>query len=289
LRRSTKTSLPKSTRKFSISAEASSSRPSAHEGTSRSTFLKLASATVFVANTRPACAYVDEAYATKVFQLASRSAVFIGNFAVDKDGTEVSEGVGSGVIWDKSGHVVTNYHVVTKLAKDKSGSQIARVGVLQPDGKTFTMYDAKIVGLDTYTDLAVLKIVSPPESLQPVMVGTSRDVRVGQSCYAIGNPFGLGATLTAGLVSGLNRTIPSPAGRPINGVIQTDAAINAGNSGGPLLDSYGRLIGLNTATFTRQGTGLSSGVNFALPVDTVYRAVPQLVKNYGMTQYPPRP
>eukprot|EP00242_Pyramimonas_sp_CCMP2087_P010222 CAMPEP_0198211204 /NCGR_PEP_ID=MMETSP1445-20131203/22686_1 /TAXON_ID=36898 /ORGANISM="Pyramimonas sp., Strain CCMP2087" /LENGTH=285 /DNA_ID=CAMNT_0043885417 /DNA_START=168 /DNA_END=1025 /DNA_ORIENTATION=+ len=256
----------------------------------RSTLLRLATATAFLClSTPPASAFVDEAYATRVYELANRSAVFIGDFSVDKDGKETSEGVGSGIIWDKGGHIVTNYHVVAKLAKDKSGKQIARVGVLGPDGKTYTNYDAQIVGMDAYTDLAVLKIDAPPDSLQPITVGTSSDLRVGQSCYAIGNPFGLGATLTAGLVSGLNRTIPSPAGRPITGAIQTDAAINAGNSGGPLLDSYGRLIGINSATFTRSGSGLSSGVNFALPVDLVYKSVLPMVTNYGMTQYPPKP
>lgn len=223
---------------------------------------------------------MDEQASIAVFEQSSRSVVFIGNLATQKDGTEKNEGIGSGVIWDKAGHVVTNYHVVARLATDKSGKQIARVGVLQADG-TVVKYDARVAGLDNYHDLAVLQIDAPPDSLLPVKVGTSGDIRVGQSCYAIGSPFGLENTLTAGLVSGLNRSIPSPTGRQISGVIQTDAAINAGNSGGALLDGFGRLIGINTATFTRQGSGMSSGVNFALPVDLVYDVVPDMVRNYG--------
>jgi len=227
---------------------------------------------------------VDEEMAVNVFQEARSSAVFIGDYKAQGDGSEVLEGVGSGVVWDKLGHVVTNYHVVTKLDKDKSGRQRARVGLISADGGSMTMHEARIVGLDSFSDLAVLQIDVPPEELTPIKVGTSADLKVGQSCLAIGNPFGLGSTLTAGNVSGLNRTIPSPAGRPITGAIQTDAAINAGNSGGPLLDSSGRLIGINTATFTKQGTGMSSGVNFALPVDLVYRAVPEMVLNYKIAR-----
>ncbi|KAF2305455.1 hypothetical protein GH714_005483 [Hevea brasiliensis] len=113
--------------------------------------------------------------------------------------------------------------------------------------------------------------------LKPAVLGTSRDLRVGQNCFAIGNPYGYENTLTTGVVSGLGREIPSPNGRAIRGAIQTDAAINAGNSGGPLINSYGHVIGVNTATFTRKGTGVSSGVNFAIPIDTVVRTVPYLI------------
>lgn len=108
-------------------------------------------------------------------------------------------------------------------------------------------------------------------------IGTSRELRVGQSCFAIGNPYGYENTLTTGVISGLGREIPSPNGKAIRGAIQTDAAINAGNSGGPLIDSYGHVIGVNTATFTRKGTGMSSGVNFAIPIDIVVRVVPYLI------------
>eukprot|EP00238_Polyblepharides_amylifera_P007822 CAMPEP_0196573836 /NCGR_PEP_ID=MMETSP1081-20130531/3669_1 /TAXON_ID=36882 /ORGANISM="Pyramimonas amylifera, Strain CCMP720" /LENGTH=243 /DNA_ID=CAMNT_0041891673 /DNA_START=412 /DNA_END=1143 /DNA_ORIENTATION=+ len=237
---------------------------------------------VALGNPFPSTAEVDGRVGAAVFEKANRSVVCIGDFLVGDDGTSVSEGVGSGVVWDASGHVVTNYHVVAKLAKDKgTGRQRVEVEVVQPDGVGKQKYDARIVGLDALHDLAVLKIEAPRESLTPISVGTSQDLRVGQSCFAIGNPFGLGGTLTAGLISGLDRVIPSPAGRPITGIIQTDAAINAGNSGGALLDSSGRLVGINTSTFTRSGSGLSSGVNFAIPVDLVFSLVPQMVKSYN--------
>ncbi|KAJ6770079.1 PROTEASE DO-LIKE 5 CHLOROPLASTIC ISOFORM X1 [Salix purpurea] len=113
--------------------------------------------------------------------------------------------------------------------------------------------------------------------LKPATLGTSKELHVGQSCFAIGNPYGYENTLTTGVVSGLGREIPSPNGRGISGAIQTDADINAGNSGGPLINSYGHVIGVNTATFTRKGTGASSGVNFAIPIDTVVQYVPILI------------
>ncbi|XP_059436476.1 protease Do-like 5, chloroplastic [Corylus avellana] len=122
--------------------------------------------------------------------------------------------------------------------------------------------------------------------LKPVVLGMSQNLHVGQSCFAIGNPHGYENTLTTGVFSGLGGEIPSPNGKPIRGAIQTDAAINAGNSGGPLIDSHGHVIGVNTATFTRKGTGLSSGVNFAVPIDTVVRTVPYLIL-YG-TSYKDR-
>lgn len=136
---------------------------------------------------------------------------------------------------------------------------------------------AKIVGFDPAYDLAVLKVDVDRSGLKPVILGTSRDLHVGQSCFAIGSPYGYEDTLTTGVVSGLGREIPSPNGQAIRGAIQTDAAINSGNSGGPLIDSYGHVIGVNTATFTRKGSGVSSGVNFAIPIDTVVRTVPSLI------------
>lgn len=137
--------------------------------------------------------------------------------------------------------------------------------------------------------ILLFEIDAPEDRLTPIPVGTSEDIRVGQNCFAIGNPYGFEHTLTTGVVSGLGREIPSPAGLPIPGAIQTDAAINAGNSGGPLLDSFGRIIGVNTATFTRAGSGMSSGVNFAISIDTVRMLVPRLIV-YGTvssTQIPP--
>ncbi|KAF3604307.1 hypothetical protein F2Q69_00033422 [Brassica cretica] len=186
------------------------------------------------------------------------------------------EGTGSGFVWDNLGHIVTNYHVIAKLATDQSGLQRCKVSLVDAMGTRFTK-DGKIVGLDPDNDLAVLKIETEGRELKPVALGTSSDLRVGQSCFAIGNPYGYENTLTIGVLSGLGREIPSPNGKSIREAIQTDADINSGNSGGPLLDSYGHTIGVNTATFTRKGTGMSSGVNFAIPIDTVVRTVPYLI------------
>lgn len=138
-------------------------------------------------------------------------------------------------------------------------------------------FNARLVGTDAATDLAVLRIDAPPEMLAPAGIASSSALRVGQYVYAIGNPYGLSRTLTAGVVSGLNRAIPSPTGQRIPGAIQTDASISAGNSGGPLLNSGGQVVGINVATFTRAGSGRSSGVNFALPSDLVRKIVPNLI------------
>ncbi|GMI77765.1 hypothetical protein HRI_001445800 [Hibiscus trionum] len=217
-----------------------------------------------------------------LFQETSPSVVFIEDLELAKipKGSEEEDakvqGTGSGFIWDKFGHIVTNYHVVDKLATDQTGLQRCKVFLVDARGTSFYK-DGKLVGIDPANDLAVLKVDAEGYELKPVVIGTSRDLRVGQSCFAIGNPFGYENTLTTGVVSGLGREIPSPNGRAIRGAIQTDAAINSGNSGGPLIDSYGHVIGVNTATFTRKGTGISSGVNFAIPIDTVVRMVPYLI------------
>ena len=126
-------------------------------------------------------------------------------------------------------------------------------------------------------DLAVLRIDAPANRLRPIPLGTSKELQVGQSVFAIGNPFGLDQSLTTGVISALGREIDSVTRRPIQGVIQTDAAINPGNSGGPLLDSAGRLIGVNTQIYSRSGA--SAGICFALPVDTVNRIVPELIRS----------
>ncbi|XP_022715520.1 protease Do-like 5, chloroplastic [Durio zibethinus] len=231
----------------------------------------------------------EEDIIIRLFQETSPSVVFIKDLELAKIPKSSSkedrlaeeedakvEGTGSGFIWDKFGHIVTNYHVVDKLATDQSGLQRCKVFLVDARGTSFYK-EGKIVGIDPAYDLAVLKVDVEGYELKPVVLGTSRDLRVGQSCFAIGNPFGYENTLTTGVVSGLGREIPSPNGRAIRGAIQTDAAINAGNSGGPLIDSYGHVIGVNTATFTRKGTGASSGVNFAIPIDTVVRTVPYLI------------
>ncbi|XP_042007608.1 protease Do-like 5, chloroplastic [Salvia splendens] len=232
----------------------------------------------------------EETRVVQIFQETSPSVVYIkdielaeipksssgNNIGEDEDDNAKVEGTGSGFIWDKFGHIVTNYHVVSKLATDTSGLQRCKVYLVDSGGKSITR-EGKIVGFDPDYDLAVLKVDAVGNELKPVAIGTSSALQVGQSCFAIGNPYGYENTLTTGVISGLGREIPSPNGRAIRGAIQTDAAINAGNSGGPLINSYGHVIGVNTATFTRRGSGMSSGVNFAIPIDTALRVVPTLI------------
>ncbi|MEZ4335546.1 MAG: trypsin-like peptidase domain-containing protein [Sandaracinaceae bacterium] len=206
----------------------------------------------------------------ELFDRSSPSVVFITTVTVRADPfrrrvQEIPEGSGSGFVWDQRGHVVTNFHVI------ESGNG-ARVTL--SDGSS---WPAQLVGAVAEKDIAVLRIEAPEELLHPLPIGTSHDLRVGQSVFAIGNPFGLDHTLSAGVVSGLDREIMSIGRRPIQGVIQTDAAINPGNSGGPLLDSAGRLVGINTMIYSPSGA--SAGIGFAVPVDVVARAVPQLIEH----------
>jgi S1-C subfamily serine protease len=176
---------------------------------------------------------------------------------------EVPQGAGSGFVWDRQGHIISNYHVV---------HEADALSVTFADGSTF---DARLVGGAPDYDLAVLKIDAPAERLQAVAAGESHALQAGQTVLAIGNPFGLDTTLTVGVVSALGRTITSMSDRKIHDVIQTDAAINPGNSGGPLLDSSGQLIGINTAIMSPSGA--YAGIGFAVPVDTIARIVPQLI------------
>ncbi len=205
----------------------------------------------------------------EIFRNASPSVVFISTetrrmVPYSRRVIDVPQGTGSGFLWDDLGHVVTNFHVI-------QNSSAAHV-ILNDQSQ----YDATLVGVSPDHDLAVLKISPlPGVRFRPLPLGTSEDLLVGQSIYAIGNPFGLDQTLTTGIISALKRTINGAGGRPIDEVIQTDAAINPGNSGGPLLDSAGRLIGVNTAIFSPSGQW--SGVGFSVPVDTVNRVVPQLI------------
>ena len=211
-----------------------------------------------------------------LFEESAPSVVFI-NTATTYENTwtrrsvEVPKGSGSGFIWDNKGHVVTNYHVI-------EGAQIAKVTLYNQN-----TYDAIIVGADETKDLAILKIDAPASELTPIPVGTSADLRVGQSVFAIGNPFGLDNTLTTGIISALGREITSRAQTTIEDVIQTDAAINPGNSGGPLLDSRGRLIGVNTAIYSPSGA--YAGIGFAVPVDIVNVVAPDIIK-YGRVRRP---
>jgi 2-alkenal reductase len=176
---------------------------------------------------------------------------------------EIRQGAGSGFLWDGYGHVVTNFHVI-------QGAQSIQVRL-----DTGEAIRATYVGGSPDHDLAVIRLRNTPDSIRPIPVGTSTDLAVGQSVFAIGNPFGLARTLTTGVVSALDRRLPTAGGREVVGVIQTDAAINPGNSGGPLIDSAGRLIGVNTAIIS--GSGSFAGVGFAVPVEVVNRVIPKLI------------
>ena len=219
---------------------------------------------------------VEESLTIALFRKASPSVVNITTLTVRRDVftlnlLEIPEGTGSGFVWDNAGHIVTNFHVI-------QNADVAQVTLA--DQSTLK---ARRIGVSPDKDLAVLQIDVAKSRLRPIPIGSSNDLRVGQKVYAIGNPFGLDQTLTTGVISALGREIESVTRRPIQGVIQTDAAINPGNSGGPLLDSAGRLIGVNTQIFSPSGA--SVGIGFAIPVDTVNRVVPQLIR-YGKINRP---
>ncbi|MEW7974253.1 MAG: trypsin-like peptidase domain-containing protein [Candidatus Thiodiazotropha endolucinida] len=211
----------------------------------------------------------DEQATVEIFQQASPSVVYITTLQRvrnpwTRDIFSVPQGTGSGFIWDDIGHLVTNHHVI---------AETAQANVRLNDGRS---YQAALVGSSPDHDLAVLRIRVPFDRPPPVPVGSSSDLKVGQKVFAIGNPFGLDYTLTAGVVSALDRSLPeSRSGVAVDHLIQTDAAINPGNSGGPLLDSAGRLIGINTAIYSPSGA--YAGIGFAVPVDTVNRVVPELI------------
>lgn len=218
----------------------------------------------------------EEKATISLFRQASPSVVHITTLTVARDFftlnlLQIPEGTGTGFIWDEAGNIVTNFHVI----ENASAAQVTLAD--------HSAWKARRVGVAPDKDLAVLRIDAPANRLRPMPVGSSRDLQVGQKVYAIGNPFGLDQTLTTGVISALGREIESVTRRPIQGVIQTDAAINPGNSGGPLLDSAGRLIGVNTAIFSP--TGASAGIGFAIPVDTVNRVVPELI-GYGKVVRP---
>ena len=218
----------------------------------------------------------EEEHLVKLFEKASRSVVFITNAAIKRSffldtSREVAQGSGSGFVWDKKGHIVTNYHVI-------AGADSIIVGF---DSKT--SYRARVVGVAADKDLAVLKIDAPAQSLYPLSIGKSDNLKVGMMALAIGNPFGLDRSLSRGIISALGREFRSLTGRTITSAIQTDAAINPGNSGGPLLDSSGRLIGVNTTIIS--GSRSNSGVGFAIPVNTVNRVVDQLIR-FGKIKRP---
>ncbi len=210
----------------------------------------------------------DEKNTIELFQTTSASVVYITTTELRKNFFslnvyEIPTGTGSGFIWDREGRIVTNYHVL---------EDASRVMVTLADQSS---WKAALVGVAEDKDLAVLQISAPAARLSPIAIGKSENLLVGQKVFAIGNPFGLDQTITAGIVSALGREIKSVSGRTIQGVVQTDAAINPGNSGGPLLDSAGRLIGVNTAIYSPSGT--NAGIGFAVPVDVVNRVVPELI------------
>jgi len=201
-----------------------------------------------------------------IFNAAAPSVVYIftENAETGFFGTrQVRQGAGSGFLWDRKGHVVTNFHVI-------QGAQ--RIQVRLESGEAI---DGTYVGGSPDYDLAVIRLRRTLSKIQPIPVGTSGNLQVGQTVLAIGNPFGLSRTLTTGVISALDRRLPTGTGREVVGVIQTDAAINPGNSGGPLIDSSGLLIGVNTAIIS--GSGSSAGIGFAVPVDVVNEVVPQLI------------
>lgn len=217
-----------------------------------------------------------ESHTIRLFEGAAPSVCYITTTQLrrnyfNRNVTEIPSGTGSGFVWDRNGHIVTNFHVIQSANR------------LQVTLADRTTWPATLVGYAAEKDLAVLKIEAPREKLFPIQVGTSETLRVGQSVYAIGNPFGLDQTLTTGVVSALGREIQSVAGIPIRDVVQTDAAINPGNSGGPLLDSSGRLIGVNTAIYSPSGA--SAGIGFSIPVDAVRWVVPELIR-YGRIKRP---
>ena len=212
----------------------------------------------------------DEKSTIALFRQASPAVVNITAIGVQQDLFtlnlyQIPQGTGSGFVWDTNGNIITNFHVI----QNASAAQVTLADQ--------SNWKAQLVGVAPDKDLAVLRIDAPAKQLHPIPIGTSKDLQVGQSVFAIGNPFGLDQTLTTGVISALNREIDSVTRRPIQGVIQSDAAINPGNSGGPLLDSAGRLIGVNTAIYSPSGA--SVGIGFAIPVDTVNRIVPELIRS----------
>jgi S1-C subfamily serine protease len=183
-----------------------------------------------------------------------------------------SEGSGSGAVLDHQGHILTNYHVI---------EGVQRIEVTLFDGRS---YSASVVGSDPQNDIAVLRIAAPADSLHPLQLAENAPLRVGQKVYALGNPFGLDRTMTEGIISSLNRSLPSNGQvvRTMRAIIQIDAALNRGNSGGPLLNTRGQLIGMNTAIAS--STGENTGVGFAIPYTTIARVVPQLIRDGHVTR-----
>lgn len=217
----------------------------------------------------------DERNTIDIVRRTKNSVVYVTNLQYARDfffttDELVPQGSGSGFVWDDQGHIVTNFHVINEGVKYM---------VSLPDQRQI---EATLVGRDPVKDIAVLKLGQRAGGLEPVAIGTSRDLQVGQKVIAIGNPFGFDHTVTTGIVSALGRAMPGAGGFTIRDMIQTDASINPGNSGGPLLDSAGELVGMNTMIASPSGT--SSGIGFAVPIDIIRKIVPQLIESGKVTR-----
>ena len=199
-------------------------------------------------------------------ELFEKSESGVVRIDVDKINSSRETGsLGSGFVFDDLGHIITNAHVVESASS---------VTITFLDG---SQYNAQIIGLDKFTDIAVIKVEEKPRYLHPLQMGDSSTLKVGEQVAAIGNPFGLSGSMTSGIVSQIGRLLPSQdTGFSIPNVIQTDAAINPGNSGGPLLNMAGKVMGINTAI--QSGTGQSAGIGFAVPSNTILKVVPVLIE-----------
>ncbi len=199
-------------------------------------------------------------------QIFERSEPGVIQINVKKGATDTTgTGLGSGFVYDIKGHIITNAHVVSNAEK---------IVVTFLDGRS---YNAKLIGADEDTDLAVIKVDATRSTLHPLAIGDSSKLKIGESIAAIGNPFGLSGSMTSGIVSQMGRLLPQASGFSIPDIIQTDAAINPGNSGGPLINMRGEVVGINTAI--QSATGEFTGVGFAVPSNTVQKIIPVLISN----------
>ena len=213
----------------------------------------------------------EEQRTIEIYRKAKEAVVFIATVTLTVDpfdffrGVQREEGSGTGVIVDaQKGLVLTNLHVIKDAANIKITLSDQR------------HYGARLLGYDQEYDVAVLKLIDPPANLTSIPWGDSSRLDVGQQVLAIGNPFGLSSTLTSGIISSLDRTVRSPTGKLMRGLVQTDASINPGNSGGPLIDLDGKLIGITTAILSQSGD--SAGIGFAVPINQLRRILPELIK-----------
>lgn len=227
----------------------------------------------------------EEETAVRIFEVVSPSVAYVTTVArayrqtlLGARAVEIPQGTGSGFVWDDQGHIVTNYHVVQGMKQNGAG---CTVRLKQADQE----FPARLIGADPTHDIAVLMIDAPPSALKPIAIASSSDLMVGQRTFAIGNPYGYDYTFTTGVVSALGREIQRQGGLPIQNLIQTDAAISPGSSGGPLLDSGGRLIGMTTAIAAENR---AANIGFAIPSDTINKVVTQLIQT-GRKESRPRP